>query len=196
MWCTSNKCVMEKRRLLAWWFLFLNQTIIVFAAREPPTVTIPGQGQLMGMYMKMFRIQRIVAYLGIPYAHPPIYEKRFGPPVVDNLPSWDGIRNATELQSECWSDYRKPIKKHDEAFMRLIGTPKKRNVSLYNEDCLYLNIYLPEGKFNLICGFLFIILLHFDFFLIKSHLIYKEHQILNLITIPYFKKKRFLIQGF
>lgn len=136
----------KQRRLLGWWFLFLNQIIIVMSAREPPMVTIPGQGELMGMHMKMFRTQRILAYLGIPYAHPPINEKRFGPPVVDNLPSWEGIKNATELQSECWSDHRKPAKQHDEAFLRLVGTPAKVNTSLYNEDCLYLNIYTPEGK--------------------------------------------------
>lgn len=126
--------------ILYCWFAIANCAI-----REPPSVTIPGQGTLTGMYMKMFRIQRIIAYLGIPYAQPPTVERRFAPPVVDNLPSWGGVRNATEFQRDCWSDTRKPFKQHDEAFMRLIGTSKIRNSSLYDEDCLYLNIYIPEG---------------------------------------------------
>lgn len=114
------------------------------AAREPPTVNIPDQGQLVGMYMKMFRIQRIVAYLGVPYAQPPFV--RFGPPVVDDLPSWQGPRNATEYQPECWSDTRRPAKQHDVAFSRLIGVSRKWDPGLYSEDCLYLNIFVPDGK--------------------------------------------------
>lgn len=94
--------------------LIMQLTIGVIGAREPPTVMIPGQGMLQGMFMKMFRIQRIVAYLGIPYAQPPINERRFIPPMVDNLPAWDGIRNATVYPPECWSDLRKPMKQHEE----------------------------------------------------------------------------------
>lgn len=94
--------------------LTMQLTVGILGAREPPTVNIPGQGTVMGMYMKMFRIQRIVAYLGIPYAQPPVNEKRFMPPLVDDLEEWDGVRNATTYAPECWSDVRKPIKQHDE----------------------------------------------------------------------------------
>lgn len=94
--------------------LVMQLTVTVICAREPPMVTIPGQGTLMGMYMKMFRIQRIVAYLGIPYAQPPVMEKRFMAPIVDDLGTWDGVRNATTYPPECWSDERKPLKQHDE----------------------------------------------------------------------------------
>lgn len=94
--------------------LTMQLMVGVIGAREPPTVMIPGQGTVMGMFMKMFRIQRIVAYLGIPYAQPPVNEKRFMPPLVDNLATWDGVRNATAYPPECWSDIRKPIKQHEE----------------------------------------------------------------------------------
>lgn len=136
------------RLLLFWWFLFLsNFTVFLEAAREPPSVNIPEQGQLIGMYMKMFRIQRIVAYLGVPYANPPTI--RFSPPVVDGMPPFPGgTRNATEFQAECWSSARKPIKQHDEAFLRLIGISRKWDPGLYSEDCLYMNIYIPDGKFH------------------------------------------------
>lgn len=113
--------------------------------RKPPIVSLAAQGQLMGCHLKMFRTQRIVAYLGIPYALPPIGERRFQPPVVDNLPRWEGLRNASELQPECWGDHRRQVKQHEEAFARLIGTQKKWNPELYDEDCLYLNVYTPEG---------------------------------------------------
>lgn len=116
-------------------------------SRDSPTVHIPDQGQIMGVFLKMFRVQSIVAYLGIPYAQSPIEERRFAPPVVDPLPSWEGIRNASQLASSCWSDNRQPMKIHDEIFYKILGIdPKKSDSSQFSEDCLYLNIYIPDGK--------------------------------------------------
>lgn len=103
--------------------LTMHLIVGVIGAREPPMVTIPGQGTLMGMYMKMFRIQRIVAYLGIPYAQPPVSEKRFMPPLVDNLATWEGVRNATTFPPLCWSDIRKPLKQHDEGTSKICMEP-------------------------------------------------------------------------
>lgn len=129
-------------------FVWINRQVMVLGLRELPTVQIPHQGTLMGYYMNMFRTQRIIAYLGIPYAHPPIQEKRFAPPVIDGLPAWDGIRNATTLAKGCWSDNRKPVKKHELALMKLLNVQTESAEEKYSEDCLYLNIYIPEGKFH------------------------------------------------
>lgn len=118
---------------------------LALAAREPKVVTIPQQGDVQGFLMKMHRVQRIIAYLGIPYAMPPIGDDRFRPPVVETLPSWEGVRNASQLQPECWADGRRPAKQHEEAFGRLVGAPRRWSSALFDEDCLYLNIYRPEG---------------------------------------------------
>lgn len=116
-------------------------------ARDPPVVRIPEQGELMGYFMTMFRTQKIVAYMGIPYAEPPINERRFAPPVVESLPSWEGVRNASQLPMECWSDTRKPVKQHDDIFLRMLGiNARSKDVSRFSEDCLFLNIYVPDGK--------------------------------------------------
>lgn len=124
-------------------------TTITEAAVEPPIVNIPNQGEVAGVFLKMYRTRTILAYLGIPYAQPPTAEKRFQPPFVDNLPTWTGVRNTTELPAECWSETRKAIKQHDEAFLKLIGIdPKNKDKSRYSEDCLFLNIYMPVGKFG------------------------------------------------
>lgn len=121
----------------------------VVTAVDPPVINLPNQGEVMGTFIKLHRTQTIVAYLGIPYAQPPIAEKRFHPPFVDNLPSWMGIRNASVLPAECWSETRKAIKQHDEAFLRLIGVdPRSKDKSRYSEDCLFLNIYVPFGELN------------------------------------------------
>lgn len=117
--------------------------------RDAPIIQIPDQGQIMGFFMKMFRIQTIVAYMGIPYAQPPIEERRFAPPFVDTLPSWQGIRSGANSPMQCWSDLRKPTKNHDEIFFKILGIdPKYSNASQFNEDCLYLNIFVPDGELN------------------------------------------------
>lgn len=123
------------------------QLCSMVAGRDPPVVQIPDQGEIMGYFMTMFRTQKIIAYLGIPYAQPPINERRFAPPVVESLPSWEGIRNASQLPMECWSDTRKPVKQHDDIFLRMLGiNAKSKDVSRFSEDCLFLNIYVPDGK--------------------------------------------------
>lgn len=133
--------------IITLWILLSFGHVVRAEPRKPPVVTLPAQGQVMGCYLKMFRIQRIVAYLGIPYALPPTGERRFQPPVVE-LPRWEGVQNASELQPECWSEHRKPVKQHEEAFARLVGTSKKWNMELYDEDCLYLNVYTPDGRWG------------------------------------------------
>lgn len=131
-------------RFVIFLFLLVFRTTL---CRDAPVVQIPGQGQIMGFFSKMFRTQTIIGYLGIPYAQPPIDHLRFAPPSVDVLPSWQGIRNGKNPPMQCWSDVRKPIKNHDEIFFKILGIdPKLSNNSQFSEDCLYLNIFVPEGK--------------------------------------------------
>lgn len=122
---------------------------LISSAREPPMVTIPEQGTLMGTYLKMFRTQTVIAYLGIPYAQPPLREKRFTPPVVDDLPKWEGIRNASVVPPDCWQSTRRlDLKKHDQAFRELLMKMKKEDDDEihYDEDCLFVNVFVPDGK--------------------------------------------------
>lgn len=115
--------------------------------RDAPIVDIPDQGQISGHFFTMFRTQKIVGYLGIPYAMPPIGDRRFSPPTVGDLPPWQGVRNGSQPSLQCWSDTRKPIKNHDEIFYKILNIdPKAANSSQFSEDCLYLNIYVPDGK--------------------------------------------------
>ncbi|XP_055689558.1 cholinesterase [Lutzomyia longipalpis] len=148
-------------------FLLFQLVEVVYGARELPMVTIPDQGTLMGTYLKMFRIQTVVAYLGVPYAQPPINENRFAPPVVDNLPTWEGVRNASQLPADCLQSATRTPKKHEEALQAII-VPQSAAVGssmvssggsgsgdgdvttaspprLYDEDCLYLNVYIPDA---------------------------------------------------
>ncbi|XP_049542707.1 putative inactive carboxylesterase 4 [Anopheles darlingi] len=62
------------------------------------------------------------AYLGIPYAKPPVRELRFANPVPNDL--WDGIYDASKEKDIC--------------------AQKIVTLILGSEDCLYLNVFVPE----------------------------------------------------
>ncbi|TRY71253.1 hypothetical protein DNTS_035741 [Danionella cerebrum] len=81
-------------------------------------------------------------YLGVPYATPPIGEKRFLPP--DSPSSWSGIKNATQFAPVCPQNIHNAV---PEIMMPIWFTFNLDIVATYiqdqNEDCLYLNIYVP-----------------------------------------------------
>ncbi|CAD5206280.1 unnamed protein product [Bursaphelenchus okinawaensis] len=72
-----------------------------------------------------------VAFLGIPYARPPVGSLRFKKP--EPAPKWDGVKDCTKFGPHC--PY---IASHTD---RLTDS---------SEDCLYLNVYAPypDGKFK------------------------------------------------
>lgn len=91
------------------------------------------QGSLRGKRMKSRGGREYLAFIGIPYAKPPVGELRFQPPV--EAEPWEGILNATTLTKEC-------IQKDK--------YNAKASVYKGSEDCLYLNVYTPKvGKIKL-----------------------------------------------
>lgn len=123
---------------------FFNAVCLCLTApREPPLVTIPNQGQLLGKEVSLIRTQRIVAYLAIPYAQPPLESLRFAPPVTDPLPSWEGVRNASDFAPACLQT-KEDYKERDLPFLHLLSDLTFDT----SEDCLYLNVFTPWGKLN------------------------------------------------
>jgi para-nitrobenzyl esterase len=114
-------------------FLVLASTVSVrtLAATDaqPPTVTL-ATGVLEGTHFGSAPTE--VAFLGVPYAVPPLGALRWKPP--QPVSPWAGARKATEFGAACpqlpasWFPY--------------IG---------WNEDCLYLNVWTPQfsAKANL-----------------------------------------------
>lgn len=137
---------------IVWCYCIL---ILQVMCRDPPTVKIKEQGSIMGMFMKMYRTQSIVAYLGVPYAMPPVGMLRFRPPIVDNLPSWDGVRNGSISQPNCYQNTKLPKQKHTMVLDKLLNKVMDLDAMMmefspdqYDEDCLYLNIFVPDGELN------------------------------------------------
>ncbi|CAG7836696.1 unnamed protein product [Allacma fusca] len=91
-----------------------------------PVVTL-AQGDLRAKVLISRAERKYYAFLGIPYASPPVHNLRFRPP---SAPSpWQGVFNATEYGPKCAQ-----------------FNPKTKTVE-GSEDCLYLNVFVP--KFNL-----------------------------------------------
>ncbi|XP_050525279.1 esterase FE4-like [Daktulosphaira vitifoliae] len=84
------------------------------------------QGIIQGLYFKTC-ISKIpyVSFLGVPYAKAPIKELRFKPPIKHD--GWTGVYKAFTEKSKC-PQYDAMVTK------TIVG----------NEDCLHLNIYVPQ----------------------------------------------------
>ena len=91
---------------------------------EPAIVHTPS-GTLRGESADSVRIFR-----GIPFATPPVGPLRFRPPL--KISSWSGERDATRFPASAWQ-WNEDIAH--------TTTP-----TTHSEDCLYLNIWAPEGK--------------------------------------------------
>ncbi|KAF5304384.1 hypothetical protein FQA39_LY09763 [Lamprigera yunnana] len=94
---------------------------------ELNTKVVTSLGELEGHILKTYNDNEFLAFEGIPYAKPPIGELRFQEP--EPMGAWNGIFLANKLHI-CmqYTHYR------DESGAPIVG----------NEDCLYLNIYIPK----------------------------------------------------
>ena len=91
------------------------------------TVVETSSGKIRGM-----DLGPVVAWKGIPYASPPIGERRFQPPQPPD--PWTGIRDATAFG---------PIAPQL-PFLVANGTLEVEMPEPQSEDCLYLNIWAPH----------------------------------------------------
>jgi para-nitrobenzyl esterase len=97
------------------------------ASRAATTTSAPHVTTTHGVLAGSSTDAGIHAYLGIPFAAPPVGELRWRPP--HPLESWNGVRNATQFGAA-------PVQK---SFLdALIG-----DLGAQSEDCLYLNVWTP-----------------------------------------------------
>ncbi|XP_047113110.1 juvenile hormone esterase-like [Schistocerca piceifrons] len=96
--------------------IFLLQ-FTTYGKAEDILVTV-DEGTLMGTTKTSLYNTTYTAFLGIPYAEPPLGALRFTAP--QPAAGWDGVRNATQYGSDCVQED---------------GSG--------SEDCLHLNVYVP-----------------------------------------------------
>ncbi|XP_053905448.1 LOW QUALITY PROTEIN: neuroligin-2 [Malaclemys terrapin pileata] len=84
----------------------------------------------------------VVQYLGVPYATPPVGERRFQPPEAPA--SWAQVRNATAFAPVCPQNVHGML---PGIMLPVWFTDNLEVVAGYvqnqSEDCLYLNLYVP-----------------------------------------------------
>lgn len=95
------------------------------------------------MQILLARPQKVTVYLGVPYAHPPVKDLRFSAPVTEPPVSWSGIRNATNFAPSC-KQISGSWKLPEKLYRKLL--PVDTVDPGVSEDCLYLNLYVPDGK--------------------------------------------------
>ncbi|GAA6105544.1 neuroligin-3a isoform X1 [Tachysurus ichikawai] len=126
-----------------WIWLFCSFLALARAQSYYPTVNT-HYGKLRGMRVPLPSeiLGPVDQYLGVPYAAPPVAEKRFLPPEPPS--SWSGIKNATHFAPVCPQNIHNAV---PEIMMPIWFTFNLDIVATYiqeqNEDCLYLNIYVP-----------------------------------------------------
>lgn len=115
-------------------------------------ITIPSQGPIEGIPVPLGAFAdlpscTVTAYLGIPFAQPPTGERRWKRPQTPP-PSW----SHGQPRRSRWA--KEPIQNYD--LVRMFGMhmrgddaldddPGGRDETLADEDCLYLNIWVPQG---------------------------------------------------
>ncbi|KAI5755211.1 hypothetical protein M8J77_015027 [Diaphorina citri] len=105
----------------------------VLVNAQDPTVTL-RQGTLKGIkiYTDDARMS-VIAYLGIPYATPPIGNLRFAPP--QRHQGWERVFFAGSFGPACPQPHETLV-------------PNVAAVSQQDENCLFLNIWAPEISLN------------------------------------------------
>ncbi|XP_051873638.1 neuroligin-1 isoform X13 [Pristis pectinata] len=91
----------------------------------------------------------VIQYLGVPYAASPTGERRFQPPEPPS--SWSEVRNATHFAPVCPQNIHGML---PDVMLPVWFTANLEVIASYvqeqNEDCLFLNIYVPteDGEYT------------------------------------------------
>ncbi|KAJ0005805.1 hypothetical protein NQD34_015699 [Periophthalmus magnuspinnatus] len=147
LWTTLLPNFSWNFRLLLFYYFFFLQVLLSNAQQTIPVIST-AQGRIRGILTPLPSdlLGPVVQYLGVPYARPPIGERRFQPP-EPALP-WPGIRNATQFAPVCPQslDERNMLTDMMPSWLTANLNIADTYLTQQSEDCLYLNIYVPTEE--------------------------------------------------
>jgi len=117
-----------KARTMAAGLLLAASALVTGVAAAPAASAHPGNGLIVRTDKGLIegtRAEGTDQFLGVPYAAPPTGARRWAAP--QPAPSWPGVRQATSYGGRC-------------AQLASGNGPR-----VDNENCLYLNVYVPPG---------------------------------------------------
>ncbi|XP_015263440.1 PREDICTED: cholinesterase-like [Gekko japonicus] len=117
--------------LLLWLSFLVLSLLEPKSSAEDETVVVTGSGPVRGKHLPAGS-RNITAYLGIPYAEPPVGKLRFQKPVPHT--PWSHILEATNFGNSC---PQVVISGTPDATIFNANTP-------HSEDCLFLNVWVPH----------------------------------------------------
>ncbi|XP_004478946.1 cholinesterase isoform X6 [Dasypus novemcinctus] len=130
----QSKGIIIYIRFLSWFLLLC--VLIRKSHMEEDIIITTKNGKVRGMNLPVLG-GTVAAFLGIPYAQPPVGRLRFKKP--QSLIKWSNIWNATKYANSCYQNI-------DISFPGFLGSEMWNPNTDLSEDCLYLNVWIPAPK--------------------------------------------------
>ncbi|XP_073929959.1 cholinesterase isoform X2 [Castor canadensis] len=117
------------------WILLLC-LLIKNSHTEEDVIITTKTGKVRGMNLSVLG-GTVTAFLGIPYAQPPLGRLRFKKP--QPMTKWSEVWNATQFANSCYQNI-------DQSFPGFRGSEMWNPNTNLSEDCLYLNVWTPAPQ--------------------------------------------------
>ncbi|XP_072497459.1 acetylcholinesterase isoform X1 [Notamacropus eugenii] len=122
--------------LLLLLLFLLGRGIEAETIEDPDLLVTVKEGKLRGIHLNAPG-GPVSAFLGIPFAEPPVGPRRFLPPEPKR--AWNGVLDATSFQSVCYQYV-------DNLYPGFQGSEMWNPNRELSEDCLYLNVWTPSPR--------------------------------------------------
>ncbi|XP_061815369.1 acetylcholinesterase isoform X1 [Nerophis lumbriciformis] len=117
--------------------LFISLLVPAVSPQSEADLTVLTQGGLVrGIHMPVLERGHVTAFLGIPFAEPPMGKRRFRP--AEPKQPWSTVYDANYYPNACYQFV-------DTTFPGFMGSEMWNPNREMSEDCLYLNVWVPPS---------------------------------------------------